>query len=183
MPFGGWLFVGASLCGGWSYAYLRRFYQDVAREMTGREVTDAEAYGRLNQLAARAPAGAAGLRADTRFGGVRGGPDVRGAVAGIDTANFTPANLARAVVEGMVGELVRLAGLAERARPGRIVATGNAARRIPLVREAIERAFSARCAVRRGREETALGAACSAAVGLGFVSTDEVTRAVAGEDA
>jgi sugar (pentulose or hexulose) kinase len=197
MPFGGYILVGASLCGGWSYAYLRRFCQDMAREMTGRDVTDAEAYERLNALAASAPPGAGGLTADTRFDGTRGEPDVRGAFTGIDASNLTPANLARAVVEGMAQELANMADVPARAavrqahdgtvlslpkgraRIARVVASGNAARNNPLVRQAIEQAFGAPCSVGPAREEAALGAAYCAAVGLGLLSTEEVNAAVA----
>ena len=179
MPFGGYILVGASLCGGWSYAYLRRFYQDVASEMTGREVTDAEAYERLNALAASAPPGAGGLTADTRFDGTRGEPDVRGAFTGIDAANLTPANLARALVEGMARELADMADLSARAGIASVVASGNAARNNPLVKQAIEQAFGVPCSVGPAREEAALGAAYCAAVGLGLLSTEEVNAAVA----
>lgn len=186
MPFGGYILVGASLCGGWSYEYLRRFYQDVAREMTGRELADADAdacaYERLNALARKAPPGAGGLRADTRFGGSRSEPGVSGAVAGIDTENLTPGNLARAVLEGMVRELADMARLADGLRVERVVASGGAVRKNPLVKEVTGEMFGAPCEVGPAREEAALGAAYCAAVGLGLLRAGEVNEAPAVDD-
>ena len=83
MPFGGYIQVGASICGGWSYSYLRSFYQKVAKEIGGIEITDAEAYARMNKLAANATQGAEGLMADTRFLGTRGDTGIRGKITNI----------------------------------------------------------------------------------------------------
>ena len=105
MPFGGHVSVGASLCGGWSYAYLRRFFQDVVRQFADVELSDRQVYERMNRLAAEAAPEAEGLTADTRFAGARDDPDLRGAVHCVDSHNLTAGNLARAFVEGMVREL------------------------------------------------------------------------------
>ena len=60
LPFGGFLQLGAALCGGWSYAYLRQFFHDTVRELTGIELTDDAIYERMNSLAASANPGAGG---------------------------------------------------------------------------------------------------------------------------
>ena len=52
MPLEGFLLVGASLCGGWSYAYLRRFFQAVVQQIGGLRINDDEVYRRMNELAA-----------------------------------------------------------------------------------------------------------------------------------
>ena len=178
MPFAGYLHVGASLCGGWSYAYLRRFFQQVARDLTGIPVSAEDAYERMNALAARADPGAGGLVADTRFAGERGAPDQRGAWTGIDTENLTPANLIRATIQGVVRELWDMADRAGIRPPRKIVATGNGVRKNPLIPSTIEEVFKAPCVVALLSEEAAVGAACAAAVGLGRFSADEMTTAI-----
>ena len=40
MPGEAFLLVGASLCGGWVYAYLKDFYKDVIKRITGVTVRD-----------------------------------------------------------------------------------------------------------------------------------------------
>jgi sugar (pentulose or hexulose) kinase len=166
MPFRGFLQVGASLCGGWSYAYWRQFAQAMARELAGVELSDDEAYARLNALASSAPDGADGLSFDTRFDGSRLDPSARGAVSGIDTRNLTPALLTRALLEGMVRELWEAWRSSGLAAPARIVACGNAAQRIPVLQSIIERRFAAPCVVSADPEQAALGAARAALAGL-----------------
>ena len=174
LPFGGYILVGASLCGGWAYAYLRRFFQAVVRDFTDSEIEDAEAYRRMNVLASRALPGAAGLAADTRFSGTRDQPTRRGGLHGIDARNLTPPNLCRAVVEGMVRELADTYANARAPAISRILISGNAARRNPLVREVVEAAFGLPCSVAEIEEEAALGAARAAAVGLGLAPIETV---------
>lgn len=162
MPFGGWLTVGASLCGGWAYAYLCDFFRSVAQEMTGQTVSRDQAFERLNVLAAAAPAGCEGLRADTRFSGTRNEPALRGSLQHLDSTNFTPANLARAVLEGMVRELADLGRLAGLGTASRVVASGNAVRKNPILKSLIEETFQLPCSLALHSEEAALGAALCA---------------------
>ena len=177
MPFGGYILVGTSLCGGWSFAYLCSFFDAVINELAGVNIPQHELYARINQLVAEAPAGAGGLAVDTRFSGTRAQPHIRGGVAGIDRHNLTPGNLARAFVEGMVRELAETGRTAGISHVSRIVAAGNAVRKNPAVAETIEREFGLACNVGPEREEAALGAAYCTAVGLGLLSVADINRA------
>ncbi len=168
MPFGTWLTVGASLCGGWAYAYLCDFFQAVAQEITGQAVSREQAFARLNALAATAPAGCEGLRADTRFSGTRNEPSLRGSFQNLDSTNFTPVNLARAVLEGMVRELADLGRLAGLGNASRVVASGNAVRKNPILKAILEETFQMPCSLAQYSEEAALGAALCARRSLGF---------------
>ncbi|MBN2307779.1 MAG: hypothetical protein JXR94_02340 [Candidatus Hydrogenedentes bacterium] len=171
MPLGGYLLVGASLCGGWAYAYLRRFIQDTVRAFGGAAPGDEAVYARMNELALETAPGAAGLMADTRFSGQRGRPEIRGALEGIDRENLTPGNLVRAFAEGMVRELRDMASAAGLDGVGRILATGNAVRKNPAVPGIVEQLFGVPCEVGHAEEEAALGAARAAAAGLGLSAT------------
>lgn len=163
MPFGGYLLVGASLCGGWAWAYFGQFMRETAAAMTGVAVPDAEVYRRLNRLAMRAPPGAGGIIADTRFAGTRERPQQRGGILEIACGNLTPANLALAVIEGMVRELAELGSPALTSNIHTIAACGNAVRKNSAIRKVIARIFQRPCHVSRQSEEAALGAARCAA--------------------
>jgi len=178
MPLGGYILVGASLCGGWAYAYLNRFFRDVVKQVAGLDLPEDDLYARMNDLATSASDGSEGLTADTRFSGTRGAPDIRGGIAGIDRENLTAANLTRAVVEGMVRELADLGRQAGLEHLSHIIASGNAARKNPLVLQVIEKAFGLRCSLGPAGEEAALGAAFCTAVGLGLLTPEAVNRAV-----
>ena len=174
MPFGGFILVGASLCGGWSYTCLQKFIQATVREFAGAELSDEEIYKRMNSIAAEIPKGASGISVDTRFSGTRLEPNLRGSISGIGVENFTVANLARGFVEGMVSELADMASKASIKDFTRIIASGNAVRRNPVVPDVVESIFGLPCYISTNREEAALGAAYSAAIGLGLVSKDDV---------
>lgn len=174
IPFGGFILVGASLCGGWSYACLQKFIQATVREFAGAELSDEEVYSRMNAIAAETVKGASGISVDTRFSGTRHDPNLRGSISGIGVENFTVANLTRGFVEGMVAELADMASAASTKDFTRIIASGNAVRNNPVVSEVIESIFGLPCHISTNREETALGAAYAAAIGLGLVSKDDV---------
>ena len=174
MPFGGFILVGASLCGGWSYACLQKFIQATVTEFAGAQLSDEEIYKRMNAIAAETAKGASGITVDTRFSGTRHDPNLRGSISGIGVENFTPANLARGFAEGMVAELADMASAASIKDFTRIIASGNAVRSNPVVSEVIESIFGLPCYISTNREEAALGAAYTAAIGLGLVSKDDV---------
>jgi sedoheptulokinase len=163
MPFGGYVLVGASLCGGWSYAYLRRFIQTLVRQFTGVELNDNTVYERMNRLAANAPPNAGGLIVNPHFSGTRTDPNLRGTLSGIDTQNLTADNLVRAFIEGMVGELADLFLAIDNTNIAKIVASGNAVRENDVVVETIETLFGRKCYKSRYQEEAAFGAAYAVA--------------------
>jgi sugar (pentulose or hexulose) kinase len=164
MPLGGFVLVGASLCGGWSYAYLRRFIQELVRQFSGVELDDHAVYERLNRLAAEAPPDAAGLFVNPFFSGTRDDPERRGTIGGIDTQNLTSGNLARAFIEGMVGELADLFHAAGTAGIARIATSGNAVRENKFLLETIAARFGRQCCLSQHPEEAAFGAAYAAAI-------------------
>ncbi len=178
MPFGTFLLLGATLCGGWAYAYLRQFFQSVARDICGVELTDEEVYERMNALAASASPGANGLVADTRFSGTRKDKSITGSITGIDTTNLTPANLSLAVIEGIVRDLCSMWLSTGAKSVSRLVASGNAVRRNPVLRSVIRRVFGIDCFMSSAPEEAARGAGYAAAVGSGMVSEEEITARV-----
>ena len=170
MPFAGYILVGASLCGGWAYTYLCQFMQAVASQVAGRTMSEMEVFVAMNALSAQATAGSDGLCCDTRFTGTRLEPSRRGSLSGIDGHNLTPAYLCRAVLEGMVRELREMTESVDFSAIRRIVASGNAVRKNPLVCCIIEGIFERPVRMGEEREEAALGAALATAMGLGLVT-------------
>lgn len=165
---GGYLLVGASLCGGWAWAWLRGVLSEVSMRLGGRMIEGDALYDTMRQWAEQAPAGAEGLRVDPRFAGERGRPEVRGAIEGIREANFTLPNLARATLEGIareLGDLWRTAGVAG-ARE--LVGSGNALRRNPLLRDIVAAELGLPLRLSPWEEEAAVGAALCAASGCGL---------------
>jgi sedoheptulokinase len=159
MPGGHFINVGASLCGGWAYAYLRSFFEGVLRAFGAEAPSEGEMYRTMNALAMATPVGCAGLVADTRFLGMRGDPDQHGAIREIDCNNFTPANLARAVLEGMVRELAAMTADQRSRDITSLAATGNAVRLNSLIHTIIQEQFRLPCRIAKGEEDAALGAA------------------------
>ncbi len=168
-PRGGYLLVEAGLCGGRAYATLRRFYQQVAVQVFGAS-PEKDVYAAMNALARAAPRGAGGISCEPFFTGTRAEPDRRAAWSGVSDANFTPANMTRALLEGMARAFhqgYRLIQHATKAPCARLVGAGNGVRENPVLAGIIAEEFGLPLVVPAHREEAAYGAALVAALGAG----------------
>lgn len=155
MPGGGFIQVFATLCGGWAYQYLAGFFRQAVLAVTGRDVSQAEVFAAMSEMAGAD--GADGLRVDTRFAGERdGGAGHTGLIYGITTENLTPQNLVQAFAEGIANEL---AAPLDAAGVNGLVAVGNGVRMNPVLRRAIERRFGVPCLLSEVSEAAAYGAA------------------------
>ncbi len=163
-PGGGYLLVGAPLCGGRAYALLERFFRMCA-EMAGcpqPSLYDAMAA----MLEGSAPP--ADLPTVTPlFQGSREDPTLRGRIEGLSTENFTPLHLTWGMMEGMARELhdmyrhYLLAG----GSPAPLVGSGNGLRKNPWLQSCFYDLFGQPLTMSQHREEAALGAAVFAASG------------------
>ncbi len=169
-PRGGYLLVAAGLCGGASYAVLERFFRQVGRDLFGLPPCE-PLYPFMNRLAAGVPPGADGLRCEPLFAGTRAQPELRAAWTGASVANFTPAHLTRALLEGMARTFrdgyERMARHTA-VRPSRLVGAGNGLRENAVLAGIVAEAFGMPLAFARHREEAGYGAALLAAVGAGL---------------
>jgi sugar (pentulose or hexulose) kinase len=169
------LLVSAGLCGGRSYALLERFFRDTAEALFDL-LQPRSVYEAMNRLAASVPSGADGLRCVPFFTGTRAHPELRGALTGMSPENFTPAHLARALLEGMAMafrssfDLIRQVGWIPCVNPPELICSGNGMRENPLLMQLVSEAFRLRGRVAAHREEAAHGAARLAAVGLGLTA-------------
>ena len=158
---GCYLLTGAALCGGRSYAILEKFFRAYAKE-AGYD--DGPQYDVLSALAEKADENAGGLMVETTFSGTRENPGKRGCILNISEANFTPANLTRGFLQGVVNELYAFHQIiCEESGIGdeRLVASGNACRRNPELRRLFSETFGAEIVQSPFTEEAASGAAFS----------------------
>lgn len=170
-PHGGFLLVSAGLSGGAAYAALERFYREAGRELFQYGEGNA-LYARMNELAARVPPGAGGLRCEPFFAGTRTEPELRGAWTGVSMINLTPAHFTRALLEGMARTFRtgadRILALLGEARP-MLVGAGNGLRENALLARIIATELGHPLHVVRHAEEAAYGAALLAAVAAGVL--------------
>jgi sugar (pentulose or hexulose) kinase len=166
---GGYLLVGAPLCGGYSYQLLRDFFRKVGQAFFNVPA-EQDPYDEMNRLARAVPAGADGLKCEPLFTGTRLDPARRAAWSGISPANFTPGHFARSALEG-VAEQLRLyyADMLENGVKPRktLIASGNGVRRNALFGEILADAFKMPLRLPASTEESASGAAILASVGAG----------------
>ncbi|HWY87082.1 MAG TPA: FGGY family carbohydrate kinase [Gemmataceae bacterium] len=168
-PRGGYLLVSAGLCGGASYAVLERFFHLVANQLIEADVKE-PLFPLMNRLAAEIPAGAGGLRCEPFFAGTRAQPELRACWSGMSVENFTPAHMARALLEGMAKSfhggyelIVSQTGQVCR----RLVGAGNGLRENAVLARLVGETFGLLISFSRHREEAAYGAALLASVGAG----------------
>lgn len=150
------LLNGSALCGGRAYAFLEKFFR--AYSDTGEEQ-----YEKLNALAEKALKSGEVLKVRTTFCGTRKDPSIRGAIENIGEENFTPAALARGVLEGMVDELYDMYEKSGVTMRGRLVASGNAVQKNPTLCKLLSERFGMPLFLPALREEAAFGASLAAA--------------------
>lgn len=162
MPGGGWLLVGASLCGGRAYALLAEFFAQTAR-MMGSEPSDV--YGAMERLLRSSPRPESIPDVLPLFEGTRQDSSRTAAITGLTAENFTPLHLIWGMMEGMAQELAQMyrAYLAAGGLPRQLTGSGGGLRRNPFLCDCFSRAFGTPIILIEGREEAAAGAALFAA--------------------
>ena len=157
-PDGGWLLVGASLCGGRAYALLENFFRQTVKMVTGSEDSVYDAMARLLD---------SGEVTDvptvcTLFQGTRKDPTLRGSVTGLSTENFTPRHLIQGVMQGMADELFEMyRGYLDMGgqKPAAMIGSGNGLRKNPHLCRIMEETFGCPLILSENNEEAACGAA------------------------
>ncbi len=159
LPGGGYIIVGAELCGGYSLTLLKNFFSEVLKHISGDTPTDDEIYA---CMATMPRGGEAPLTVDTRFDGTRQDPAKRGGISGISSTNFLPGNLVEGFLSGIsiaLYDYYKLLPASIRENKKMIVASGNGLRKNLRLREVFEETFSLPMTLSDCREEAAYGAA------------------------
>jgi sedoheptulokinase len=180
-PFGGYIGVGAALCGGRAYALLHDFFERTLRLFGGSGSGDAGAAS-WDVMNAAGLSGADRLTVDTRFNGTRMDPSLRGSITGLGPATFTPQHLIAGVREGIAAELLDFLALfpAELRRAATmLVGSGNGVRLNPALQGIFEKRLGMKMRIPEHREETSFGAALMAGcAGKVFPDLDAAGRLV-----
>lgn len=166
-PFpGGYLIVGASLCGGRAYAMLENFMRSCAEAVTGAKVEPC--YDAMERLLREKEMPEDIPQITPLFQGTRRDPSLRGSITNISTENFTPEHLIWAMLEGMAGELYNMyqcylqAGGAE----AQLIGSGNGLRKNIHLQNCFSRTFGQEVRMSDCCEEAATGAALYASMQL-----------------
>lgn len=164
-PLGGFLLVGASLCGGRSYALLERFLREVM-EMNGS--APEQCYDKMAALLRDHPRPADLSEVSPLFQGTRQDPTLRASITGLSADNFTPLHLIWGMMDGMAEELHRmyLRYLDAGGAAGKLFGSGNGLRKNPYLQQAFETRFERSMTLPDTCEEAACGAAVYAATAL-----------------
>ncbi len=160
LPGGGYILVGAPLCGGASFAMLKDFFADTVKLFTGIEKSSHELYERMISIPYQTNTND-GIEVETLFSGTRVEPDKRGKIDHISLSNFTPENLIRGFVKGISQSLYdyfRLIPDSVRQNKTILVGSGNGIKKNPLIRQALEERFGYSLYLSNVQEEAALGA-------------------------
>ena len=158
----GWLLVGASLCGGRSYALLETFFRETVKMVTGEEVNAYEAMDRAleNTTPADIPV------VSPLFQGTRKDPSLRGCITGLTPDNFTPVHLLQGLMQGMADELCGMyQGYLDKGgtAPAAMIGSGNGLRKNRHLCRVFEKTFGCPLILSHYQEEAACGAAIYAA--------------------
>ena len=157
-PLGGFLQVGAALCGGRAWAMTERFFSDALYAFTGQRKELYEALDKLleNTVVENLPT------VDTAFDGTRADPDKRGSITGLSRENFTPGALALGVLYGMTDELHGMyKGYLQAGLPPKqlLMGSGNGLRKNRHLQRITEERFGLPLTMSSQNEEAAVGAA------------------------
>lgn len=172
LPGGGYILVGAALCGGCSFSSLKKFFSETIKLYTGEEMDDTDLYKIMVSVPYK-EVQEDDIRVETLFGGTRSHPEKRGKIMNISCLNWHPENLIRGFLEGMSQELYdfyQLLPNSIRERKTILVGSGNGIKRNPLLCQILEERFKCHLQVSACREEAALGACICGMVGNGYIN-------------
>lgn len=155
---GSYLMAGSSLCGGYSYNLVKRFFEEIyALAGVG---CPKDIYGIMNRIAGEAAEKEKTLAVDTRFNGSRENPALTGSITGLTVDTFHPGDLAYGVLRGLCEELYQFYNvLPENLKDGsHFVGSGNGIRKNPLLQKIASDRFRMKLRIPKYAEEAAYGA-------------------------
>lgn len=162
-PTGGYLLVGAALCGGRSWALLERFFRDAVQMVTGNAPENC--YHAMSQALEHVEPDIAPPVITPLFQGTRSEPSARGSITGLSPDNFTPIAFMQGMAQGMAKELLEMFEryLAAGGSTLPLYGSGNGLRLNRHLRAAVEQSFGLPLHLAENKEEAACGAALFAA--------------------
>lgn len=174
-PFDGkkYLAAGCALCGGRAFAMLEKLFREIAN-LAGDNVDSM--YPQIDKLLENKSSST--LDGDCRFCGTRNDPSVRGSISNISEDNFTAADLAYSVLEGMSQELFDMYKNGGKTAK-ELVCSGNGMRKNAALRRIVSDMFGCEIKIPFYAEEASYGAALAASVACGsFADIFEACRMI-----
>ena len=155
---GSYLMAGSSLCGGYSYNLVKRFFEEIYA-LAGVDCPK-DIYSIMNRIAGEAAEKEKTLTVDTRFNGSRENPALTGSITGLTVDTFHPGDLAYGVLRGLCEELYQFYNvLPENLKDGsHFVGSGNGIRKNPLLQKIARDRFRMKLRIPKYAEEAAYGA-------------------------
>ncbi len=163
-PGGGYLLVGASLCGGRAYALLEAFLRDTVEQIGGVHMESC--YSTMDAILAGFSKPHDLPKTSPLFQGTREDPAVRGAIENLSTDNFTVKHLLWSMLDGMAQELYDMYCIYRRqgGKSVKLIGSGNGLRRNKHLQECFSGKFGQQIVMSSCNEEAAAGAAFYAAM-------------------
>ena len=163
-PGGGYLLVGASLCGGRAYALLESCIRDIVARVGGLQMESC--YSAMDRLLDSAPKPSDLPQTQPLFQGTRENPQLRGAVSGLSTENFTVTHMIWSMLEGMARELhdMYLVYAQQGGTCKKLIGSGNGLRKNIHLQRCFGEKFEQEPVMSLCTEEAATGAALYAAM-------------------
>lgn len=166
-----YILCGSALCGGKAYAILERFFREYMLAFDTDAVPQYEIINKLSYEAYRQSKETPLV--EPFFRGKRSDPLQKATIMNITEDNFTPAQLVLGFIKGICKELYDFVGV--RCKTKRlIVASGNAVRKIPIMKSVISDMFGLPVKISDNKEEASVGAALFASFTAGL--TDNIYK-------
>ena len=158
-PGGGYILVGAALCGGQSFSILKTFFEKILMMFSIKDY-DMDIYEIMTTVPYKDELQDIPV-VKTLFDGTRSCPLERGSISNLSVYNFTPESLVVGFLKGICEELYGFYdNLPEGTRKDKnnITGSGNALKMNPLLCKALEEQFRLKVRFSHSGEEAALGA-------------------------
>lgn len=165
LPGGGYILVGAALCGGSVLATMKDFLTDIVKALTSVQLDSTTVYTFMAKAAEQVCDNS--LLVDTRFSGSREEPRRKGTISGITPHNFKIENLVNGLYRGIAQEMLDFYEKVPaplRADTSRIVGTGNALKKNLPLQQSLQQLFGRPLSLSDCDEDAALGAALSTTI-------------------
>lgn len=163
-PGGGYILVGAALCGGQAFVMLKNFFEKTLEKFIEKPLQESDVYQVMSTVLYKDNSNDLPI-VETLFDGTRFSPDKRGSIVNISLDNFTPENLVLGFLKGISRELYNFYECLPddiKKEKDIIIGSGNALKKNPLLCRAFEEQFNAGLFISTYQEEAAFGACLNA---------------------
>jgi len=160
-PGGGYILVGASLCGGNSLSLLKGLFNKTIEMFYDLKLEDDVFFKVANTIDLSLFNNKNNLLIETLFAGTRYDPDQRGTIKNISLDNLTPQELIVGFFKGVCNELFEYYKLLPESLSDKkisLIGSGNAVRRNRLLCQCLETIFKNKLMIPKHKEEAAFGA-------------------------